>query len=203
MLDADGRSQPPLTRRRRTSRSTLPEAQKDLVPPLWTCWRRIQIERHIRKRQGRRNNRLKKEVRSAPNSKRLGSDQAQDHLPGGVRDGRIGSPGRGRVQAHGANRGAEDSCRGRKLGCAEGRRHDRSRQCCRGTGHASNGPCPTCSPTCKTKPSLTRSTLVRILKESGRLAEFFAILSGSWTPWPTSSSTNFTGSCGRHQVRKD
>ena len=176
MLDAEGRIQPAFDPKRKDFKLELPEAHRDLAPAVIDLLAAYQIERHIRRDQDEGVNRLKKEVTLSPEFKALWDrikpkttyrvefetdtlvrravdalkqmekiDSAEDS--GHHRAGR-GRQGRRRPRPpSSAARGASDQCVPRAL--------------------------PDMLAYLQNETELTRSTLVRILKESGRLAEFF------------------------------
>jgi type III restriction enzyme len=66
MLDAEGRIQPAFDPKRKDFRLDLPEAQRDLTPTVIDLLSSYQIERHIRRERDDGPNRLKKEVTLSP-----------------------------------------------------------------------------------------------------------------------------------------
>jgi len=66
LLDAEGRIQPAFDPRRKDFRIELPEAQRDLGPAVVDLLASYQIERHIRRERDQGKNRLKKEVLLSP-----------------------------------------------------------------------------------------------------------------------------------------
>lgn len=66
MLDADGRLQPAFDPKRKDFKLDLPEAQRDLAPVVIDLLAAYQIERHIRRERDDKPNRLKKEVVLSP-----------------------------------------------------------------------------------------------------------------------------------------
>ncbi len=66
MLDADGRIQPAFDPKRKDFKLDLPEAHRDLTPAVVDLLAAYQIERHIRKDKDEGVNRLKKEVTLSP-----------------------------------------------------------------------------------------------------------------------------------------
>ncbi len=71
MLDTEGRIQPTARSSRKDFKLELPEPQKELVPAVVDLLASYQIERHIRKEKEERVNRLKKEVTLSPEFKAL------------------------------------------------------------------------------------------------------------------------------------
>jgi type III restriction enzyme len=175
MLDADGRIQPAFDPQRPDFKIELPEAQRELLPAVVDLLASYQIERHIRKEKDEGPNRLKKEVHLSPEFKALWDrikpkttfrvefetdtlvTRAVDTIK---RMDRIEAPTI-RVSA-----GQIDVRRGgletKAVSVAEERVST--------DGH----PLPDILAYLQNETDLTRSTLVRILKESGRLDEFFA-----------------------------
>ena len=66
LLDDDGRIQPAFDPARRNFRIELPEAYRDLAPGIVDLLSGYQIERHVRRAKDERRNRLKKEVTLTP-----------------------------------------------------------------------------------------------------------------------------------------
>ena len=66
MLDSDGRIQPVFDPKRKDFKLELPEAARDLVPAVADLLARYQIERHIRRDRDEGANRLKKDVTLSP-----------------------------------------------------------------------------------------------------------------------------------------
>ena len=139
----------------------------------WTCWRRYQIERHIRKDTDEGPNRLKKEVTHQPGiSGAVGPHQAQDDLPGRVRDRESGDarcgghpkkmekiePPKIKVVA-----GRLDVRRGGVVAEAVSAADEKTT--------AAPRVVPDILAYLQNETELTRSTLVRILKASGRLPD--------------------------------
>jgi type III restriction enzyme len=175
MLDGEGRIQPAFDPKRPDFKINLPQAQADLVPAVIDLLASYQIERHIRKDKDEGVNRLRKEVILTPEFAALW-DRIKPRTTYRVefdtntlvlrsldairRMNRIDPP-KVRVSA-----GQIDVRRGgletKALSVAEERLS--------ADGH----PLPDILAYLQNETELTRSTLVRILKESGRLAEFFA-----------------------------
>jgi len=174
MLDTEGRIQPAFDPKRSDFKLELPEAQKELVPAVVDLLASYQIERHIRKDRDEGVNRLMKEISLSPEFLALWDrikprttyrvEFETDTLVRRAVDGitrmeRIEAP-KIRVSA-----GQLDVRRGgvatRAVSVAEEQVS---------TEHQ---PVPDMLGYLQNETELTRSTLVRILKESGRLAEFF------------------------------
>lgn len=174
MLDAQGRIQPAFDPRRKDFKLELPEAQRELMPAVIDLLSSYQIERHIRREKDDGPNRLRKEVvlsqefeslwnrikpkttyrvefetdklveRAVDAIKRMVAIEKPRVL---VTAGRLGIERRGVTTA--AMTAAEEHV------------------------HYGNHPIPDLLAYLQSETELTRSTLARILKTSGRLAEFF------------------------------
>lgn len=174
MLDADGRIQPAFDPKKPGFKIDLPEGQGDLVPAVIDLLASYQIERHIRKDQDEGPNRLKKEVQLSPEFKALWDRikpktnyrvefeteilvrRAVDAIK---RMERIEAPTI-RVSV-----GQLDVKRGGIAATAMSVAEERL--------SVGSYPAPDVLAYLQNETELTRSTLVRILKESGRLADFF------------------------------
>ncbi|MGH8659320.1 MAG: hypothetical protein ACREV4_12835 [Gammaproteobacteria bacterium] len=66
ILDVDGRIQPAFNPKRKGFKLDLPEAHRELLPPVIDLLSSYQIERHIRRERDDRPNKLKKEVILSP-----------------------------------------------------------------------------------------------------------------------------------------
>jgi len=174
MLDAEGRIQPLFDPKRKDFKLELPETHRELVPAVIDLLSSYQIERHIRRERDERENRLKKEVTLSPEFIALWDHikpkttyrvefetdklvrQAVDALK---RMEKIAVPniqvttGQVTVTKGGVNTTAVSAAQ-------EQVTH---------TGRA----LPDLLAYLQNETELTRSTLVRILKKSGRLGEFF------------------------------
>ncbi len=174
LLDAEGRIQPVFDPRRAGFQVALPEAQRALAPAVIDVLSAYQIERHIRRERDDGSNRLKKEVALSPEFQALWNRikpkttyrvefeteqliqlavAAVKHMPHigvpliHIITGQVGV-GKGGVTAT-------------LTGVAEeSRPYDHQ-------------PIPDLLAYLQNETELTRSTLVRILKSSGRLDEFF------------------------------
>ncbi len=174
MLDTEGRIQPAFDPKRKDFKLDLPEAQKELVPAVVDLLASYQIERHIRKDKDEGPNRLKKEVALSPEFIALWDrikprttyrvEFETDVLVRRAVDAvkrmePIAAP-KIRVSA-----GQLDVRRG---GIATQAMRVAEEQVATG-----RHPLPDVLAYLQDETELTRSTLVRILKESGRLTEFF------------------------------
>jgi type III restriction enzyme len=174
MLDADGRIQPAFDPKRKDFRIELPEEHRDLTPAVVQLLSSYQIERHIRKERDEGVNRLRKEVILSPEFKALWdrirpkttyrvefeTDALVHAAVTGIRRmERIEEP-KVRVST-----GAIDITKAGVTATATSVADEK----------ASYGrrPLPDLLAYLQNETELTRSTLVRILKESGRLSEFF------------------------------
>jgi type III restriction enzyme len=174
LLDADGRIQPTFDPKRKDFTLDLPEAHRDMAPAVTDLLSAYQIERHIRRERDDRPNRLKKEVTLSPEFLALWERikpkttyrvefetevLVQRAVEGLKRMEPIERP-RIRVTAGqlGVEKGGITST---AMSVAEERVEYGSR------------PVPDLLAYLQNETELTRSTLVRILKQSGRLGEFF------------------------------
>jgi len=174
MVDADGRIQPAFDPRRPGFRLELPAAFRELAPAVVDLLSAYQIERHIRRDKDERVNRLRKEVQISPEFRALWDRikpkttyrvefeteqivaRAVDALR---RMERIEAP-RIRVAA-----GQIGVTRAGVTATAVSVSEEQA--------HYGGHPIPDLLAYLQNETELTRSTLVRILKESGRLGEFF------------------------------
>ncbi|HBY93178.1 MAG TPA: type III restriction endonuclease subunit R [Chloroflexi bacterium] len=174
MLDAEGRIQPAFDPQRRDFTLVLPEAHRDLAPAVIDLLSAYQIERHIRKDQDEGVNRLKKEIALSPEFQALWDrikpkttyrvefetdtlvQRAVDALK---RMERIEKP-RIRVSAG-------------RLGVGKGGISATAMSVAEEQVEYGSRPIPDLLAYLQNETELTRSTLVHILKESGRLDEFF------------------------------
>jgi type III restriction enzyme len=174
MLDAEGRIQAAFDPKKPGFKIDLPEGQTDLAPAVTDLLASYQIERHIRKDQDEGPNRLKKEVQLSPEFKALWDRikpkttyrvefetetlvrRAVDAIK---RMEEIEAP-KIRVRI-----GQLDVKRGGIAATAMSVAEERI--------SADSYPVPDVLGYLQNETELTRSTLVRILKESGRLGDFF------------------------------
>ena len=174
MLDTEGRIQPAFDPKRKDFKIELPEAQKDLVPAVVDLLASYQIERHIRKDKDEGTNRLKKEVTLSPEFIALWDrikprttyrvEFETDVLVRRAVDAikrmeRIEAP-KIRVSA-----GQLDVKKGGIVTQAMSVAEEQVMN--------DHKPVPDILAYLQNETELTRSTLVRILKQSGRLAELF------------------------------
>ena len=175
MLDADGRIQPAFDPKRQDFKLELPEAQRELAPAVIDLLSAYQIERHIRRERDERPNRLKKEVTLSPEFQALWNrikpkttyrvefetdklvDRAVDAIK---RMEKIEVP-----KIH-VSTGKLAVTKGGVVTTAVSTAEEHT------TKFASR-PIPDLLAYLQNETELTRSTLVRILKASGRFAEFF------------------------------
>jgi len=174
MLDTEGRIQPAFDPKRKDFKIDLPEPQKELVPAVVDLLASYQIERHIRKDKDEGTNRLKKEVTLSPEFTALWdrikpkttyrvefeTDVLVQRAVDGIKRMERIEPPKIRVTA-----GQLEVRRGgvvtQAMSVAEEQVSFNQR------------PVPDVLAYLQNETELTRSTLVRILKGSGRLAEFF------------------------------
>jgi len=174
MLDADGRIQPAFDPKRKGFALDLPEAQRDLAPAVVDLLASYQIERHIRRERDQGENRLKKDVVLSPEFQALWErikprttfrvEFETDALVRRAVDAigrmeRIQAP-RIRVAA-----GQVQVGKGGVSTTATSVAEEQPTYAARGL--------PDILAYLQNETELTRSTLVRILTESGRLAEAF------------------------------
>jgi type III restriction enzyme len=174
MVDADGRIQPAFDPRRKDFKIELPEPQKELVPAVVDLLASYQIERHIRKDKDEGPNRLKKEVTLSPEFTALWdrikpkttyrvefeTDELVRRAVAAIkRMDKIEAP-KIRISA-----GRLDVKKGGIVTQAVSVSEERI--------STDRQPVPDVLAYLQNETELTRSTLVRILKGSGRLAEFF------------------------------
>ena len=173
MLDNDGRIQPAFDPKQKGFKLELPEAHRDLAPAVVDLLAAYQIERHIRKERDEGVNRLRKQVQLSPEFHALWNrikpkttyrvefetDKLVELAVDAIRRmERIEVP-----KIHVLSGQIEVTKGGvatRAVSAAEEQAIYRS-------------PLPDVLAYLQNETELTRSTLVRILKESGRLAEFF------------------------------
>ncbi|MGA2584478.1 MAG: type III restriction endonuclease subunit R [Tepidisphaeraceae bacterium] len=175
MLDSEGRIQPAFDPKRLDFRIELPEPHQDMAPAVIDLLSRYQIERHIRQDKDEGPNRLQKEIYLGPQFQALWdrikprttyrvefeTDELVDRAVAAIRRMDKIEPPKIRVST-----GQIDVRRGgittRGVSVAEEQVINTKQ------------PIPDVLAYLQNETELTRSTLVRILKESGRLAEFFA-----------------------------
>ena len=174
MLDKEGLIQPAFNPRRKDFKLELPDAHRDLTPAVIDLLSGYQIERHIRRERDNGPNRLKKEVAISPEFQALWERikpktayrvefetetlvrRAADAIK---RMERIEPP---RIRVSAGQLGMEKKgITTTAVSVAEER-----------AGY-DNHPVPDVLAYLQNETELTRSTMVRILRESGRLAEFF------------------------------
>jgi len=174
MLDADGRIQPAFDPKRKDFKLELPEPHRDLSPAVIDLLSAYQIERHIRRERDDRPNRLKKEVvlsagfmalwgRIKPKTTyrvEFETDVLVQRAVDALKRMERIEKSRIRVTAGqlGVGKGGVIAV---AMSAAEEQVEYESR------------PVPDMLAYLQNETELTRSTLVRILKESGRLGEFF------------------------------
>jgi len=174
MLDAEGRIQPDFDPKRKDFKLELPEVQRELTAAVIDLLASYQIERHIRRERDDGPNRLKKGVVLSPEFLRLWDrlkpkttyrvefetdELVQRAVAGLKRMERIEKP---RIKV---DTGI--------LGIEKGGVSTRAVSAAEEAVDFGNRPIPDLLAYLQNETELTRSTLVRILKESGRLEEFF------------------------------
>jgi type III restriction enzyme len=174
MLDKDGRLQPAFDPKRPGFALDLPEAHQDLAPAIIDLLASYQIERHIRKDKDEGHNRLRKEVQLSPEFQALWerikpkttyrvefkTDELVMRSIAAVRQMEKIEPPKIRISAG-------------QLGVTKAGVTTTAMSVAEEQITLGNRPVPDVLAYLQNETELTRSTLVRILKESGRLAEFF------------------------------
>lgn len=174
MLDSEGRIQPAFDPKRKDFKLELPEAHKDLTPAIIDLLSAYQIERHVRKEKDEGENRLRKEVQLSPEFQALWDrikpkttyrvefeteELVRRAVNGIKRMGKIEIP---KIQMlTGQVEVTKAGVASRALSAAEE------------SATYGNRPLPDLLAYLQNETELTRSTLVRILKVSDRLGDFF------------------------------
>jgi type III restriction enzyme len=174
MLDTEGRIQPAFDPKRKDFKIELPEEHRDLAPAVVDLLAAYQIERHIRKDRDEGSNRLRKEVQLSPEFQALWerikpkttyrvefeTEVLVRRAVDALKQMQKIDPAKIYVSAGqiGVTKGGVSTT---AISVAEEQVSYGSR------------PMPDLLAYLQNETELTRSTLVRILKESGRLAEFF------------------------------
>lgn len=174
MLDAEGRIQPAFNPKEKSFKLELPETHRDLTAAIIDLLASYQIERHIRRERDDGPNKLKKEVYLTPEFSALwdrikpkttyrvefGTDElVLRALSSLKRMDRIEKP--------------HITVSTGQLGVEKGGVSTRAVSVAEERVEFGNRPIPDLLAYLQNETELTRSTLVRILKESGRLEEFF------------------------------
>lgn len=174
MLDTEGRIQAAFDPKKPGFKIDLPEGQADLAPAVTDLLASYQIERHIRKDQDEGPNKLRKEVQLSPEFKALWdrikprtSYRVEFETEVLVRRAVEALKRMERIEAPKirVSIGQLDVKRGGIAATAMSAAEERV--------SAALLPTPDILAYLQNETEMTRSTLVRILKESGRLAEFF------------------------------
>ncbi len=174
MLDAEGRIQPAFDPRHTGFVLDLPEAHRDLAPAVVDLLAAYQIERHIRKDKDEGPNRLRKEVQLSLEFQALWerikpkttyrvefkTDELVTRAVAAVRQMEKIEPAKIRVSAG-------------QIGVTKGGVTTTAMSVAEEQVTFSSHPVPDVLAYLQNETELTRSTLVHILKESHRLAEFF------------------------------
>jgi type III restriction enzyme len=174
MLDAEGRIQADFDPKKPGFNIDLPESQRDLTPALIDLLASYQIERLIRKDQDEGPNRLKKEVQLSPEFKALWN-RIKPRTTYRV-EFETGTLVRRAVDAIKRMEKSEAPKIRVSIGQLDVKRGGIAATAMSVTEErvfASYYPVPDLLAYLQNETELTRSTLVRILKESGRLADFF------------------------------
>mgnify|MGYP001594736699 FL=1 len=174
MLDPEGRIQPLFDPKRKDFKLELPEAHRELVPAIIDLLSSYQIERHICRERDEHKNQLKKEVTLSPEFIALWdhikpkttyrvefeTDKLVERAVDAVK--RMEKIERPRIRVAAGRLGIE------KRGVTAAPMTAAEEEVEYG-----NNPIPDLLAYLQNETELTRSTIVRILKESGRLGEFF------------------------------
>jgi type III restriction enzyme len=174
MLDHDGRIQSAFDPKRKDFKLELPEGQRDLAPAVSDLLASYQIERHIRKDRDERVNRFRKEIQLSPEFQELWDrikpkttyrvEFQTDEL---VRRSVDALKRMGRIEP------LTIDVRAGQIELAKGGVTTTGISAAREQVVYGVGPIPDLLAYLQNETELTRSTLVRILKDSGRLGEFF------------------------------
>jgi type III restriction enzyme len=173
LLDGEGRIQPAFDPKRPGFALDLPEAHRDLAPAVIDLLSAYQIERHIRKERDEGPNRLRKEIQLSPEFQALwerikprttyrvefGTDELVTRAVAQIKRMPKVEPARIHLATG-------------QLGVRQGGVTTTAVSSSVETVEYS-GPLPDLLAYLQNETELTRSTLVRILKDSGRLPEFF------------------------------
>jgi len=173
MLDGDGHLQPAFDPKRPDFKVELPESQKDLAAAVVDLLASFQIERHVRRARDEGNNRLRKEITLSPEFAELwkrikpkttyrvefATDVLVQRAVYALKQmERIEKP---RIRLVAGRLGVEKGgVTAEAVSVAEEK-------------VLYGGPVPDLLAYLQNETELTRSTLVRVLKESGKLGEFF------------------------------
>jgi hypothetical protein len=174
MLDADGRIQPAFDPRRPAFRLELPASHQDLIPGIVDLLSNYRIEQHIRRERDMVGNTLKKEVVLGPDFQALWvrikpkTTYRVEFETGALVQATV----RAIKQMERVEKPRIRVTAGR-VAVAKGGVVATSVSAAAESVDYQNYPVPDLLAYLQGETELTRSTLVRILKESGRLAEFF------------------------------
>lgn len=183
MLDTEGRILPAFDPKRLDFKLVLPEEHEDLAPAVADLLSQYRIERHVRRERDEGTNHLNKEVRLSPEFEALWNkikpkttfrvefetdELVRSAVDGIKRNMAFVEKPVVRVKA-GAIKIGQAEVKGTATQIADEKVEWGTR------------PVPDILAYLQNETELTRSTLVRVLKESGRLAEFFNDPSASWT----------------------
>ncbi|RIL01413.1 MAG: type III restriction endonuclease subunit R [Proteobacteria bacterium] len=174
LVDAAGRIQPAFDPKQKDFALALPDGYADLAPAVIDLLGSYQIERHVRRERNEGTNRLRKEVRLSPEFAALWErikpkttyriEFDSDRLVARALEQLTGmpkiEPPRVRVST-----GRLEVGRGGVATAATGVSDERAEW--------GNGPLPDVLAYLQNETELTRSTIVRVLRESGRIGELF------------------------------
>ena len=174
MLDADGRIQPAFDPRRPDFQLNLPEAHRELVPAVIDLLSSYQIERHVRKDKDEGPNRLKKQVELSPEFQALWdcikprtTYRVEFRTEDLVNQAVIALKRMERIEVP-----TIDIITG-QVGVTKAGVTATPMMVAEEKLFYANRPIPDVLSYLQNETELTRSTLVHILKNSGRLGEFF------------------------------
>lgn len=174
MLDADGRIQPAFDPKKKDFKLELPQEHADLVPGVVDLLSAYQIERHIRKERDEGVNHLKKEVKLSPEFQELWK-RIKPKTTYRVEFETATLVGRALEALKRMERIEKPriTVSAGQLAVRKGGVDATAASVAEEQAEFGNRPVPDVLGYLQNETELTRSTLVRILKESGRLTEFF------------------------------
>ena len=174
MLDTEGRIQPAFDPKRKDFKIELPETYRDLAPAIIDLLAAYQIERHIRKDKDMGASRLRKEVQLSPEFQALWERikprttyRVEFETKELVRRAVTAVKGMAKIEAPKVHVSAG------KILVTKGGVSATATSVAEEKSTYGTGPLPDLLSYLQNETELTRSTLVHILKDSGRLDEFF------------------------------
>ncbi len=174
MLDAGGRIQPAFDPRRPDFRLELPDAHRELTSAVIDLLASYQIERHIQKARDEGVNRLKKEVTLSPEFQALW-DRIKPRTTYRVEfeTDKLVERAVDAIKRMEKIEAPRITIKAGQLGVSKGGVSSRDLSVAEEHVDYATQPIPDLLSYLQNETELTRSTLVRVLKESGRLEEFF------------------------------